>query len=176
MNSARPAFRGTLATLASCVLLCLVVTALAAAQRLQQAPCGTYQHVYPYNTEQLVEDHFIVLECRGEEPRGWYYGTSDDFDRGREGYLPGFFVAELEELTLSGDSIRFVIQVTDEDYVSEPVPLSYRVAEEVPPGRFERWRHRSGAGRRAYEGTISSDSIVLDVDGRRRSFRRLNPG
>ena len=139
------------------------------------APSRTYEYVYPYNTEQLNENHFIVLECAENMTRGWYYGTSDDFDRGREGYLPGFFVVEMQGLAVSQESIRFTIQVSEEDYFETPVPRVYRSAAEVASDSLEKWRHAVGGDPREYEGTITSDSITLGVDGMQRSFRRLLP-
>lgn len=163
----------TWATLAICMWSSPSVSSPASAQSLPEIACGTFEYTYPHNTEQLSENHFIVLECEGERPRGWYYGTSDDFDPGREGYLPGFFVAEMEDLTVSGDRIGFAIRVRAEEYSVRPVPLAYRSAEQVPEELFESWRYGLDAGPRRYQGTISGDSIVLDVDGTPRVFSRV---
>jgi hypothetical protein len=114
-----------------------------------------------------------VLDCSGEPLRVWYYGTSDDFDRGREGYLPGFFVAEMRDLTVSEGRIRFTIQVAEGDYFTEPVPLLYRGAEQVPKERFEQWGHGFRADPRQYEGLVGPDSIVVDAEGRERVFSRV---
>ena len=143
------------------------------AQSPRDPPCGTYEYAYPYNTEQLIENHFIVLDCSREPLRGWYYGTSDDFDRGREGYLPGFFVAEMRGLTVSEARIHFTIQVAEEDYFTEPVPLVYRGAEEVPKEEFEQWGHGIRADPRQYQGLFVADSIVVMVEGRERVFSRV---
>jgi hypothetical protein len=161
--------------LAICVGLCQLLAHPAGTQSFPQSVCGTYEYVYPHNTEQLVENHFIVLECQDEGLRGWYYGTSDDFDPGREGYLPGFFVVEMGGLAVSADSIRFTIQVREEEFFARAVPLVYRSAEELSEVHLERWPHVHGiaAGPRQYYGTVDSDSIILEVNGAGRVFKRV---
>ena len=134
--------------------------------------CGTYEYTYPHNTEQLNENHYIVLECEGERIQGWYFGTSDDFDRGREGYLPGFFVVEMAELEFSRDSIHFTLEVSEEDFFSSPIPLHYRDAQQLTGEGFVRWRNRALMDRRQFRGLLHPDSIVLAVDGGKRVFSR----
>lgn len=146
-------------------------------QRIALSPaepaCGVYRYSYPHNTERLNEDHFIRLDCSGQTLRGWYWGTSDDFDRGREGYLPGFFVVEMSDLAMTEDSIRFTLQVAEEEYFARPIPLRFHDAEQVPGHLNEPWAHGIRTEPRQYRGVVHPDSIVLEVDGRERVFCRL---
>ena len=162
-----------LATLAICAGVSQALLNPAAAQSFCEQVSGTYEYAYPHNTRELNENHLILLECEGEQLQGWYYGTSDDFDSGREGYWPGFFVAEMEGIAISGALIRFTIQVADGEYFVRPVPLLYRNAQQVPDGLIEKWAQDFGVGRRQFGGEMSANQISLDVDGGKRIFKRL---
>lgn len=142
----------------------LGVPGLAAAQVV-------YEYTYPYNTLDLIENHFIVLEGEGAQARGWYYATSDEFDSAREGYLPGFFVAEMSALVLSATSISFSL-TRPEKFFDAPVPLEYRDVASLPPDLFGEWSVPLRVASRAYIGTRSGDEIVLDVPGAPRVFHR----
>jgi hypothetical protein len=148
-------------------------SAAVATHTVQISLSGTYEFVYPHNTPDLIENHYIVLEDGGGRLRGWYYGTSDDFDSAREGYLPGFFVAELEDLQIAGDSIRFTLAVPRTAYFTKPVPLQHRSAADIPADRLERWQVSPTADRREYSGSFAGDRIVLALERGERVFARM---
>jgi hypothetical protein len=131
---------------------------------------AVYEYVYPYNTPYLVENHYVVLDSAGGELRGWYYGTSDEFDAAREGYLPGFFVAPMETLRSIGDSITFRL-TRPERFFAAPVPLEYRDASALPPGLLEEWTVPLPTRVRDYAGSRVADGITLTVPGGSRAFR-----
>jgi hypothetical protein len=132
---------------------------------------GTYVHEYPYNTAELIEDHFIVLEGAGGELRGWYYGTSDEFDAAREGYPPGFFVAPMEGLAITRDQIAFTLN-RPARFFAAPVPLQFKSVADVPPGLLDEWNVPLPAESRRYTGTLRGGEIVLEVFGGLRVFVR----
>ena len=107
----------------------------------------------------------------GPEPRGWYYGTSDEFDQAREGYLPGFFVAPMSSLALSSTTIAFTLERPDR-FFTAPVPLEYRDGGAVPTGVLEEWRVPLPTASNTYEGVVRGEEIALDVPGGPRVFRR----
>ncbi len=156
--------------LVAAFLTCVCVTSSDA-----QTPVspGAYEYVYPYNTPDLIENHYVVLDAAAGEPRGWYYGTSDEFDAAREGYLPGFFVAPMEALRVTGDSIFFRLTRPERFFVA-PVPLEYRDSSAVPPGMLEVWSVQLPTQVRDYAGSRGADGITLTVPGGPRVFRLMS--
>jgi hypothetical protein len=130
-----------------------------------------YEYTYEYNTPTLVENHYIVLDSAGGTIRGWYFGTTDDFDSGREGYLPGFFVAAMEDLRVTGDSISFTLR--PRELFASPVPLRYRETADVPRDSLGQWTGPALDAERSYTGTATADRIALDTDRTPRVFLRV---
>lgn len=167
----RSARRETARKRADVLAIGLLLALLPARGVAQPAPV-VYEYVYPYNTLELIENHVIVLDTSGIEPRGWYYGTSDEFDLAREGYLPGFFVAPMSNLALSATTIAFTLDRPGR-FFTAPVPLEYRDASAIPAGVLEEWRVPLPTPSRSYEGEVSGDRIALDdVAGGSRVFHR----
>jgi hypothetical protein len=155
----------------------LIATAACAAQRESRAAGypRVYEYTYEFNTPSLVENHYIVLDSAGGAIRGWYFGTSDDFDSGREGYLPGFFVAPMEGLRISGDAISFALR--PRELFASPVPLRYRDSAAMPRELLQKWTGPAlQPDRRSYSGAAAVDRITLDVDGKPRVFVRVERG
>jgi len=100
---------------------------------------GTYEYIYPYNSEDLIENQYIILVKSKEGYSGWYYGTSDEFDSAREGYLPAFFVTEMINLKISNDTITFKLAISDNDPLTEPVNLKLRSTEEAIKAGYSKW-------------------------------------
>ncbi len=139
---------------------------------LAQSGAVVYEYAYPYNTPDLIENHHIALEAGADGWSGWYWGTSDEFDRGREGYLPGFFVAPLTDLRVSATEIAFTI-VRPERFFTASVPLEYRNARDVPSGRLVEWSIPLTTDTVRYTGSRTADGIVLRTQGGDRVFRVL---
>ena len=100
---------------------------------------GTYEYIYPYNSADLIENQYIVLIQNKTGYSGWYYGTSDEFDSAREGYLPAFFVTEMLNLKISNDTITFKLAISDNDLLIEPVTLKLRSTEEAIKAGYSKW-------------------------------------
>lgn len=146
------------------LLLAIIFTAPASGQSMTPS-CGTYHWPYPdHGLFAGAEDHYLVLRCEEEGIRGWYYGTSDDFDGAREGYTPGYYVQEAGSLEVSSRQIRFALSMPEPDYFDAPVPLQYRSHDQVPDGLLPRFPHRTAYGlTREFRGVASSDSIRFEV-------------
>jgi hypothetical protein len=130
-----------------------------------------YEYRYEFNTETLIENHYIVLDSIGDRLRGWYYGTSDEFDSAREGYPPGFFVGEMEGLSVSDGRISFALR-SPVDLFTRPIPLQYRSPSEIRHGGLERWPMSVANGVKTYGGTLTPHRITLTLERGERVFTR----
>ena len=138
------------------------------------AQVTVYEHGYAFNTAEPSENHFIVLDSTISPVRGWYYGTSDEFDSAREGYLPGFFVAKMSELAVTADRISFTL-VRPGAFFTAPVPLRYRDPGEVPVGQLGMWAVPLPESFVRYEGVLAPRLTTLRLERGQRVFRRTSP-
>jgi hypothetical protein len=137
---------------------------------------GTYEYVYEYNTQNIIENHYIILEGYNNQLKGWYYGTSDDFDEMREGYEPGFFLAEMSDLIIAQDSIKFKLHVNFEEFYTKPISLQYRNTKQLPKTKYKKWEAYAGNApfrSRIYNGTIKNNKIKLNMDEEDRIFKKI---
>lgn len=125
---------------------------------------GVYEYVYSDSTPGLCENQYIVFEKTEEGcVVGYYYGTTDEFDEAREGYLPGFFVAKMDSLQIDKDSISFIIKVPNEDIFAHPIPLSIRTAHEVSEKQFQVWDVVPLLNcSKKYKGIIKNNAIFFE--------------
>jgi len=116
---------------------------------------GVYEYVYEHNTDDFTENHY--LEFKADE--AIYYGTSDDFDDGREGYFPGFFSSKINDLKERKDKINFSLTVNDSIFHIKPVtPL-----RQTQDGGS--WKNGLTSNTRRYDGSINGDTIVIRTEG-----------
>lgn len=134
---------------------------------------GIYEFVYPDNTEDLIENHYIKLILEQESLAGKYYGTTDEFDEAREGYLPGFFVTDLFDLQIQGDSIKFVILCSNEDFFTKPIDLQIQNSDEARKQGYVKWDVRLRTNMKKYSGFIQGDTILIKDDFNDRHYFRV---
>jgi hypothetical protein len=140
---------------------------------------GVYEYIYEYNTKNLTENHYIVLESEHDFVVGRYYGTSDDFDDAREGYLPGFFVAPLRQLSIQGQKISFQIELHADDLFLNPIELSIRSSQEVDLKKNKRWIADYQPGIRltrsfvTYTGEITNGEFHITTQYGVRVFKKI---
>jgi len=121
---------------------------------------GIYEYVYEHNTEDLTENHY--LEFKGEN--AFYFGTTDDFDDAREGYNPGFFMAQVDDMELDINNISFSLTVSDSILFKKPITPLYQT------NGNERWGIGISNNTRNYKGKIIGDTITIttkDFDPRK---------
>ena len=131
-----------------------------------------FEYRYEYNTASSNENHYIILDSIAGRLRGWYYGTSDEFDSAREGYLPGFFVAEMQELAIGAGRVTYSLAKPAQLFTSA-VPLRYRNAAEIPEGMLKPWTIPLVLNARSYSGELAGSRIVLELDKRERVFQEV---
>lgn len=130
---------------------------------------ATYEYVYEHNTKDLIENHYLEFISTNGKIGGYYYGTSDDFDEAREGYLPGFFSARMKNLVVQGPNISFEVEVKDADFFSRPVTPLKKGEKNTPWGVGIRYNTR------LYYGEIKGNTIIMKTRGfDARVFRKIN--
>jgi hypothetical protein len=127
---------------------------------------GVYRYIPRLATPD--EDYYIVIK---NPFKGRFYCTSDLIEIGsREGYRPGFFVANMHEMKVIGDSLYFSITVHDSDYFTKPFPLCLWSSSAVRKQGGKHWNTGSTFDIdnkpivcKKFTAKVSSDSIVFDV-------------
>jgi hypothetical protein len=119
---------------------------------------GVYEYVYEYNTEDLIENHYIELFITNGKINGYYYGTSDDFDGAREGYLPGFFSAKIKNLNITASTISFEVEVKNTDFFNKPITPLRKIKNNSP------WKIGIEYNKRKYHGEIKNRKIIIHTD------------
>jgi hypothetical protein len=132
---------------------------------------GVYEFVYPYNTRDLIENHFIVLTKTDNKIAGLYYGTSDEFDVGREGYFPGFFVSPMEKLEIHGDTIRFTLNTKNSDFLTQSVDLRIKSTKAAIDSGYKNWGNKIPTRPRTYVG-VFKDSVTMFFRGEREVWNK----
>lgn len=116
---------------------------------------GIYEYVCEYNTDDLIENHYLNFNNKG----GFYYGTSDDFDESREGYSPGFFMTQMEAMQINGDTISFELNINDTIFYKNPITPLYKTNVNRPWDVGVRYKSRK------YKGKIQGDTITIITKG-----------
>lgn len=122
---------------------------------LAESISGIYEYTYENNTEDLVENHYIFLIDIDGIILGQYFGTSDDFDIAREGYLPGFFKTDMQNMKITDSTIYFKLILKPSDLYKEAI-TPYK-----NPKRNKHWCYPLQFTEREYCGEIYDDKIVI---------------
>ena len=122
---------------------------------------GVYEYVYPDNTSDLIENHFIVFSIMDSKLTGYYYGTSDEFDDAREGYLPAFFVAKMDNLEIKGDSIKFTLKVDNSDFLTRAIDLKYKSTKGAINVGYKNWGNKITTSPKNYNGLFKDSETIF---------------
>jgi len=132
---------------------------------------GIYEYVYPYNSDDLIENHYIAFKTLGKEIEGWYYGTSDEFDEAREGYLPGYFVSSIKQLETTTDSIFFTIETGYNKCYDQSIPIGFVDAKQIS-AHNQAWDGSDDIEVVEYAGKLTEQAITITINGDTRVYTK----
>ena len=127
---------------------------------------GIYEYEYPYNTENLNENHSIVLREYESYIKGTYYGTSDEFDLNRAGYYPGYFVTDMKNLIVRNDSIFFTLDVPNSQILVNRVDLKIKSFKGAINTGNINWPNKIPTNPKKCRGLINKDRSITLIEDR----------
>jgi hypothetical protein len=132
---------------------------------------GIYEYDYPNDTKDMNENQFIAFQKNGDDIEGWYYGTSDEFDEAREGYLPGYFVSRIDNLTTKGDSLFFNVSTGFSQCYSTRFPIGLMDTIKLNQ-EFEKWFALGNNPTINYSGKLDGLKLYIEMFGETRTYRK----
>lgn len=112
---------------------------------------------------------------------GYFYGNSDEFDRNREGYMPGYFVQKLEGKGKDG-KFGFFMNMKGKAFLNAPVDLKYRSHfEALTQDFYEGWKEKTivsqdviYSGRQTKDGSIELSNKTYPYKEGTRLFKPIS--
>lgn len=141
---------------------------------VEQAPAQIETVLYYYHCpgqddypDLLPEDSYMEL-CfdKGILQKGYFWGTSDEFDNVREGYACGYFVLPMTQIKQTPDSIVFVLDARTKDkkrfncFFMAPVDRRVRTWKEAKE-LYQPWDNYSFTDSVCYSMRVAKDSVIL---------------
>lgn len=119
-----------------------------------------YGGEYSHNGEEPIME---LSYKDGQIVKGYFWGTSDEADVTREGFYPGYFVLEMEQIYHKADSMAFVLDTRKTKFFSGPIGVDIHSAEEAKESGAHAWLQRDKIFQDslAYGGKIQDGSIVV---------------
>ena len=119
----------------------------------------------------IPEDNYIELYLvNGVVEKGFFWGTTDEFEDAREGYRCGFFVLPLSEIRQYRDSVSFQVGLCKTEkgeriysFVRVPINRHIRSWQDALT-YYQRWTVAYGGYREDIRYNIYSDSKNKDTD------------
>ena len=130
---------------------------------------GTYLWKYPIEiASTLNEDNRIVISNGNNGIEGLYYGTTDEFDVAREGYVAGYFVLRIYDLYINDDTIKFTLKPEKTDFFTKPIDISIKSSKDAAKKGYIHWDILDNypfQTSKNYQGLIKdSQSIIFSED------------
>ena len=130
---------------------------------------------YYYRTNNNISFEDNIIELRYDEGKlvdGYFWGTSDEFDSGREGYRPGATVLQMKDLKIKDDTISFMLDSQGQIFFSNAIDVDIHSCEEALKKGYRVWietpdtivdsPHSPFYGKVSYKGRMYNDAIEID--------------
>lgn len=123
-------------------------------------------YLWEYDASNLHdEDNVIELRFRDSMVvDGFFWGTSDEFYSAREGFYPGFSVWRMQDISMAGDTLTFLLDSRGVDYFSGPLGLDVRSATEALHQGYPLWRQLAFEYFQdtvRYSGILRPDTLLI---------------
>lgn len=136
---------------------------------------GTYEYVNPYNSLDLIHNHYIILEKNSDDTySGRYYGVTDMFDPDRTEYSAGFFVLPMQNLVIEGENMSFDLVPQQTDFFNETIDLSMKNSEDAKAAGLTSWEVYMLWESKKLKATIAGGVISLLDQPEEMSFVPMN--
>ena len=95
--------------------------------------------------------------------KGYFRGTSDEFEESREGYYPGFYVLETQDLKMDNGKISFVLDSRGKVFVNRPVGLDCKSDFSEVPSGYAEWLQMQKCYQKqiSFSGTYDDNGLIL---------------
>lgn len=118
----------------------------------------------------MNENQYIAFKYEGDSLNAWYFGTSDEFDEAREGYLPGYFVSQINDLTTKEDSIFFSISTGYSQCYFQRFPIGFIDTTKLNK-QYEKWSGVYGEDQIIeYSGILDGLKLYVKMAGETRTY------
>lgn len=136
---------------------------------------GTYEYVNPYNSLDLIQNHFIVLAKNSDDTySGRYYGVTDLFDPERTEYAAGFFVLPMQNILIEGENLSFDLVPTQTDFFNETINLSMNSSADALSAGLTPWEVYAVWEKKSFTAKLLGGTISLENQVEEMNFVPMN--
>jgi hypothetical protein len=136
---------------------------------------GTYEYVNPYNSLDLIHNHYIVLMKNSDGTySGRYYGPTDVFDPERTEYAAGFFVLPMQNILIEGENLSFELVPAQTDFFNETIDLSMTSSADALAAGLTPWEVYMLWEKRSFTAKLLGGTISLENQAEEMNFVPMN--
>lgn len=124
-----------------------------------------FYYDYPWDNFSHIDDNILELKYKnGIIVEGCFWGNSDDFCDSREGFYPGFFVLNIEQIKQNGKNISFLLDTRKVQFFSEPIDIKFHSSDEARQAGYHLWRQNQKQFQDTvrYTGVLSQNKFIID--------------